>query len=331
MVELITGGARSSREDIFIERICAAANKGERVLVIVPDQFSFEYDKRLYEAMGAQSFNSITTTGFNRLAELIGSEYGAAAKDQANENARIILMYKAVRNFSKSGSIKFYRNSLNKPSFISELISLVTQLRESGIAPEALQLAAERLNGSVSLKLVDLSQIYRLYLDELENSGMQDSLSAMAEAVVLSAERGYFKGMSVFISSFTGFSYDESRILDTCIASADNVTVSLLLDNKVIRTCKTHPFDVTVKTQQLITDMARAHNKQLLFSSADDNNANSMDIMHLSEHLFDFNRVKYTANSKTVRVLSADDTYEEADFICAEICRLVREIGRAHV
>ena len=327
MVELITGGARSSREDIFIERICAAANKGERVLVIVPDQFSFEYDKRLYEAMGAQSFNSITTTGFNRLAELIGSEYGAAAKDQANENARIILMYKAVRNFSKSGSIKFYRNSLNKPSFISDLISLVTQLRESGIAPEALQLAAERLNGSVSLKLVDLSQIYRLYLDELENSGMQDSLSAMAEAVVLSAERGYFKGMSVFISSFTGFSYDESRILDTCIASADNVTVSLLLDNKVIRTCKTHPFDVTVKTQQLITDMARAHNKQLLFSSADDNNANSMDIMHLSEHLFDFNRVKYTANSKTVRVLSADDTYEEADFICAEICRLVREEG----
>lgn len=327
MVELITGGARSNRENVFIDRICAAAQKNERILVIVPDQFSFEYDKRLYEAMGPQRFNSITTTGFNRLAELICCEYGSTAKDQANDNARIILMYKAVRSFSKSGTIKYYKNSLNKPSFISELISLVTQLRESGISPETLQLAAERLNGSVSLKLVDLSQIYRFYLDELDKASMQDSLSAMAEAAQLSAERGYFDGMSVFISSFTGFTHDESRILDTCISSAQNVTISLLLDNNVIRNCKTHPFDVTVKTQQTLSDMAKAHNKQLVFTAVDDNNAGSMDIMHLSEHLFDFDRVRYNAKSGTVRVLSADDMYEEADFICAEICRLVREEG----
>lgn len=327
MVELITGGVHSSREDVFVERICAAAQLNERILVIVPDQFSFEYDKKLYEAMGAQRFNSITTTGFNRLAELICIEYGAASKDQANENARIILMYKAVKSFSKGGNIKFYRNSLNKPSFISDLISLVTELRESGISPETLQLAAERLNGSVSLKLVDLSQIYRFYLDELERASMQDSLSAMAEAARLSAERGYFDGMSVFVSSFTGFTYDESRILDTCISSAKDVTVSLLLDNNVVRNCKTHPFDVTVKTQQLISDMAKSHNKQLIFTAVDDNNAASADILHLSEHLFDFARVRYNGESGKVRVLSADDMYEEADFICAEICRLVREEG----
>ena len=89
MTEIITGGVRSSRESLFIERICAAASAGEKVLVIVPDQFSFEYDKTLNEALGARLFNSIETTGFQHLAEDISARYGSKAKDSANANAQM--------------------------------------------------------------------------------------------------------------------------------------------------------------------------------------------------------------------------------------------------
>ena len=54
MLEILTGGIKSRREELFIDKICPAAAEEKDVLVIVPDQFSFEYDKMLYEKLGAQ-------------------------------------------------------------------------------------------------------------------------------------------------------------------------------------------------------------------------------------------------------------------------------------
>ena len=325
MLEILTGGAKSSREKLFVDRICSAAENGKNVLVIVPDQFSFEYDKMLYNRTGARLFNSIETVGFDRLAEDIVDKYGSKAKDMANDNAQIILMYLAVKKFGKNGSVKYYKNSLNKASFICELLLLLPQLRQSGITPESLQLAGERLEGSVSLKLLDLSQIYRNYLTELEAANMKDSLSVMAEAASLCAAHSVFEGKSVFVSSFTDFSFDEKKILEHCLVSAEDLTVSLLLDDDFAARCRTHPFDVTLRTRQCLSDMAKEHGVELRFTRAEDISADTHDLMYLAEHLFDHDRAGYKASSGSVSVLAADDMYEECDYICAEICRLVRE------
>lgn len=330
MLEIITGGVRSSREKTFIDRICEAAAAGEQVLVIVPDQFSFEYDKKLYENLGARLFNSIETAGFDRMAEDIVERYGSRAKDTANDNAQIILMYRAVEKFAKGGGVKYFKKSLGKASFIGELIGLLPQLRRSGITPEMLQMAAERLEGTVSLKLLDLSRIYQIYMEELERANMKDSLSVMAEAAELCKKRPLFADKCVFVSAFNDFSFDEKQILDRCIKEGKSVTVSLLIDDGFASRCPTHPFDITIGTQQALVDMARAHNKNVRFARAEDRTGNSMEIMQLSERLFDLDRVRYKSSGDSVQVLAADDMYEEADYICAEICRLVREEGHSY-
>ena len=324
MVEILTGGIKSRREKMFIDMICSAAAAQKKVLVVVPDQFSFEYDKMLYNRLGAQLFNGIKTTGFNRLAEEIVEEFGSKAKDTANDNAQMILMYRAVKKFGREGLVGYYKNSLNKSSFIAELISLMPKLRQSGITPEMLQLAGERLKGSVSLKLLDLAQIFTNYLEELDNADMTDSLSIMEEAVELSDINRIFDGRQVFVSAFTDFSYDERRMLEICVKRAEKLTVSLLLDDAFVRRCRTHPFDVTLATQQKIVDLAKDNNKDIRFTRADDEVSDSWEIMQLSERLFDLNRKNFKAVSDSVQIFAADDMYEEADFICAEICRLKR-------
>ncbi len=326
MVNIITGAAQSDREDIFVGMIKSAAEKGKKVLVIVPDQFSFEYDKMLYNAMGAKLFNSIETTGFNRLAELICEQYGSA-RDTADDNAKLILMFKAVKRVSKEGGVKYYKNSLDKASFLSELISFTERLRESGIAPDDLRVAAERLEGSVSLKLFDICRIYSYYLEELDNAGIRDSLSAMAEAVRLAKDNDHFGLTSVFVSAFTSFSYDERKMLELCVSQGDELAVSLLLDENAAVRHGNGAFALTVKTKRQITDMARSHSKKVTVSNSKKSSCNSADIKRLGEKLFDFQREKYVTDDEDVQIFCADDVYEEADFICAEICRLVREKG----
>lgn len=325
LLKIISGAALSDREEIFVGDIKNAAQNGENILVIVPDQFSFEYDKMLYEHMGAQLFNTIRTTGFNRLAELIAEKYGCASKENANDNAKLILMFKAVRRFSKSGKVKFYKNSLDKGSFISELITLFSQLRESGITAQDLQVAAERLEGSVSLKLFDLSAILAFYSEELEAANMNDSLSLMNDAVRLAKDNGYFEGMSVYVSAFSSFSYDEKRMLEECMRSAKSLTVSLLLDDESAAGYTTHPFAVAVRTRQFFTDLANAQGVPVSLVCAEDKADVSADIKYLGKKIFDFARTRYEVALSDVRLYSADDIYEESDFICAEICRLVRD------
>lgn len=327
MVTIITGGENSGRGNMFADRIKTAAENGGNVLVIVPDQFSFEYEKKLYGIMGAQLFNRISTAGFNRLSEKIAEQYGGFSRENANDNAKIILMYRAVKRLSRSGEVKFYKKNLDKGSFISELIKLVGQFRESGVTPDDLQLAAESLEGSVSLKLFDISRLYRYYLEELDRAKMKDTLSAMAEAVKLADENGFFKGKSVFVTAFNSFTYDERKMLELCAAQGDNMTVSLLIDEECTSKFSSHPFAVTVRTAQQIRNMAQSHNKSLEQISAQDTYYKSFDIMHLSKNLYNFNKTEYKSKSNDVKIYSADDMYEEAEFICAEICRLVREEG----
>ena len=325
MLELITGGVRSSREKFFTDRICTAASSGEDVLVIVPDQFSFEYDKKLYNALGARLFNKIETMGFDRLAQDIVDRYGSKAKDTANENAMLIMMYKAVKDISKNGSVRYYKKSLNKPTFIDELLDLIPKLRRSGITPQDLSMAAVRLEGTISLKLLDISQIYQNYIDELEKANMKDALSVIEESSKLAWQFGVFKDKAVFVSSFNDFSYDERKLLEQCITSAKSLTVSLLLDSRTVSQCRVHPFDLTLKTQQQLIDCAEMHNIKVNSVKLDDTDVASPQLKAVSTYLYNNRPRTEVENDSSVQLFAADDMYEEADFICAEICRLVRE------
>lgn len=324
MLTLINGGTNSDREDVFVRRIKDAAEQGKDVLVIVPDQFSFEYDRTLYDYLGAKLFNGIKTAGFNRLAQMISDKYGESAGENADENAKTILMYKAVSRFS-AGEVRFYKKSLNKGSFISQMNNLLSKLRESGVTPEQLLLTAENISGTLAMKLLDISQIYKLYLEELENSGLKDSVTMMSKSVGSADKNRFFADMEVFICAFTDFSYDELRMLDVCMKQAENITVSLLIDDAAVSSFRNHPFANVVRTRSDICSAAKAHGLKTESILCTDYSYNAKDIEFFGRKLFNLSCEEFVGAAENVKVLSAADIYEESEYICAEICRLVRE------
>ena len=215
MLKLITGGNHTDRESVFIQDIRRMTEQGEDVIVIIPDQFSFEYDKMLYKALGAKNFNKITTVGFNRLAQLLEKQYGYDSKDNADDNAVIITMYKAVKQLKNSGDVRFYERALTKNSFIAESINLINEFIRWGITPEDLRIASERTEGSLSSKLFDLLRLYEFFMDELEKNGLKNSLTTLGECCEIVKEQQFFKNKCVFIDSFSDFSLDECSLSAT--------------------------------------------------------------------------------------------------------------------
>lgn len=326
MLRFVTGAAHSGRDGIFCGMIDKACDNGENVLVIVPDQFSFEYDKKLYGILGAKKFNRIKTAGFNRLAELVSRQYGGGSKENANENAKIITMYKAVRKLKETRDVRFYGKALEKGSFLAQVISLVGELIQSGISPEALRVASEKLDGSVCAKLYDLSRLYRFYLDELSNAGLKDSLTSLGECAKLVKENGFFEDTSIFIDAFSDFSMDEYSIIDSMLGQAKSVTVSLVISNENGADLLRTPFATTVRTRENLKRLAMAHNVPFeeQYSAEFDYGSPALETINRSLYAAAADK---TSDCGGVQLVSANDIYEETEYVCSEIMRLVREEG----
>lgn len=325
MIRFINGGVNSDREKLMLDSICESVSSGRQVIVIIPDQFSFEYDKKLYKRLGAVRFNKITTAGFNRLAELLSKQYGSSGSSGlADENAKIVFMYKAVKALRKSRKLAYYtaladKNGIEKGNFISQLISLVQQLRESGITAEILKATAVRLNTTLAQKMNDISEIYREYMLQLEQAGLRDSVSSISASVRTARDNDYFSGKDVFVDAFSSFTYDESQMLELCIARAENVTFSFVIDEDSAKNT-IHPFRLPELT--FGTLKAAAKNKGYTVVKTKDLDVQSPAISYLGKNILSVNKKQFDGSFDSIRVLRADDIYSEAAFVCAQIQHL---------
>lgn len=343
MLEFICGGTYSKREEVFLEMVKTAAQSNKNVICIIPDQYSFEFDRTLYKAVGVKLFNRIRTIGFNRLSEILATKYGGSVQS-CDDHIKTILMFRAIKALSGSGNVKFYRKNLDKPAFIGECLELVQSLRESGITPEMLKASAESHGGVLEAKLSDLSEIYRNFMEELDKNEMTDSLSSLARACEQADKNEFFKDTCVFISSFTSFTHDELRMCDIALSQCDDMTVSLVIDEDCVSRYHTHPFHDTIVTKQKLTDFAKAHGIKVHTENCADADGISGELMHLSKNLYSYSDKAYPEYKKLedklkkeeitraeaekdlkVRLVSSSDMYEESEYICSEIMRLVRE------
>ena len=324
MPEIITGRAHSGRRDIFFARVLEAAEKGCDVLVIVPDQYSFEMDKELYDRLGVKLFNSIETSGISALCDKLCRELGGSAAENADDRTRLMAMYRAQSRLAadKNCGLGIFRRSLLKPSFVSQCITLVRQLMHSGVTPETLRAAAET-SPTGAVRLSDTAIIFTAYTEELAKMGLSDSASLTARAAALAKDSGSFKGRTVFFDGFNSFSADELMLVGAVIASAAGTVFSVVCGEH--QTDSSDPFAQTRRTISRIERIAQDCNRSVSFTRAC-GCGQSAPLAAVNTEYFSY-CPKKTGSEGLVKVCTATDIYEESDYICSEIVRLAREEG----
>ena len=331
MLKIITGGMGSGKTDIMTCEIKKAVLARENVIVIVPDQYSFEYDKQLYNELGAKSFNKLRTLGFNRFAEIILKEYGTKSGVLADKNAKLISMFKAIKAFKASGlgSKSYYSHSLDKPQFISDIISLIDDLKKSDIDNNSLESISAETDGSLFEKLDSISKLYELYQEELLKSGLTDETTAISEAAKIAHENGFFSNAVVFIHEFSSFTADEYEVIKVILSDAKRLTVSLIIGGGNNLTSNMSPFSSCIKTRSTLIDIAGG-SKKVESMSADEHTAyKSKALKHLESNIFCL--VNNPCDDATgIKLVCSKDPYDEIDYIAASIKKLIREQGYSY-
>ena len=325
MLRLFIGENQSEKLKICADEMKTLLSGGRQVIAIVPDQFSFAFDKALYASLGAKDFNSVTILSFKRLSESLIDRFGTREGALITQSERIILLYLALRHVKAEKTLKLLSRSLDKPAFLSDMSSLIDTLRRSGVLPDDLKTASESIGGTLSEKLADVAVIYEQYLTLLKERASRDESSIISEGARISSENSVFMGASVYIDRFDSFSPDELMLIKSAIRDADSVTVNLSMPRDIPKSAVS-PFAHCISTQNALLKLAEDTNRGVEYIFCDTPKTNSALLAGIGWCLYTPIRKKVPADA-SLKIYRADNLYEEADLVAAEIRRLVTHEG----
>ncbi len=325
LLNIISGGAGTGKTFEMMNRIEAAVKNNKDVLVIIPDQFSFEFDKDLYERLGAVLFNRVNVLSFARLSKEIFIRCGGVKGRYADDIVKSVMMFRAISSLSERGDLCFFNKQAARINFVDSALDVVKELTVNGISPEELseKCGADPKN-SVMEKTADISRIYLEYSRLLSEKGYKDGESDISEAAKKAAASGSFKGKSVFIDEFKSFTADELSMLDAIIADSEELTICLTMEDGE----EYSVFETVRKTfNRLKRSAANSAVKVHIDKMSEQHRFNAPELAFFSGNVLRNVREKFDEKCDALKIYRAPDFYGEGDFVCSEIRRLVMEEG----
>lgn len=326
LLKILTGGIASGKDKKMLEYICQEYKSGKDVLIIIPEQYVYEYDKRLYSYFGARTYNLLTVHSFSKLALTLIKKYGSSSGEYATDYVKQIACFLAIKKLKADKTAKYYQRQLDKSGFINSASELIKELRHGDIKPNVLSSASENINGALYDKLCDIDAIYSAYTEILNQNNKKDDLTMLIESVRLANDNNYFKDTTVFIDEFDGFTADQYEMIKVIISQASDVYVSLSIGYANNSTLKLSPFVNAIKTQTTLIEYANIYNKSVEVVKITDLYFKSDAVKYLSQNIF-YPLAKKCCYQDGLSVICADDQYQEIEYIASEIKRLIVDCG----
>lgn len=323
MLYLIKGRAGSGKTRKLREIIKELADNGKsRPLVIVPEQFSFETERILLKLLGAQKVQTVDIFSFSRMALSVLSGFPEFSKLKLPDNGvKTVLMSETLEQLKDE--LNIFSNLPRTPSALTPIVDFCKELKYCRIDSELINEKLSSMPESfLKEKLKELDLISLSYNALLTQSYFDDtdSITVFTEKTV---ENRYFEGKTLFLDGFRTFSKQELECLQVAFSQADNVYVTVCVDEKRL---KHSPFSYMEKIENRLRALANESGvpvREIFCSQLPDSFSN--DIYKIEKNLYcDFFKTEKTPSDKSVKVVSCTDSDDECKFIACTIRKLLR-------
>ncbi len=328
MLHLVLGRIGCGKTTYAHQLLKERAQSGcDDMLLIVPEQFTYESDKGVVETLGAAGASRVNVVSFKRLATKIFDAMGYPDKPMLDECAKAVFMAMALESIEDR--IKVYSRHTDSSAFISSLLELGAELKQCSVTPENLrQVCAGMPEGVLRQKGLELSLIYEAY-DSLVTNSFFDSETVLDRLAVMLDKTDRFIGGTVVVDGFRRFTAQEMRIIEKLLVRAKDVYVTLCTED-VHAESVTGAFSAAGETAQKLIRLAsklnvpvgspvRLTDEKMGFSTyADD------ALRYLEKNLYLPDADAFDGETENITVCCAGDIQEECAWVAREIKRLMR-------
>ena len=296
-------------------------NEDEKIIYIVPEQFSHSAEKLITSHFDGMGLNNIEALTFSQMS----SRYlNRNKKNYLSPSQRTVLIQKAINMACLDDNI--YKSSVDKPGFLDAVSTLITEFKRCMITSATLLKSVEEKEDNLySNKIKSIAKIYEKY-EELTNQDYLDSDDDLTILAQKSQQDNIFFDTVVFFDEFSDFLPQHYKMLDVILRQAKATYVTLPICEN-IKDSFSIPFD----TKNNLLNIAKKYNIKSNIIDADKicDYFESDEIKFLYENYLKINKkgfASYDNTTNDIQIFYGKDPYSEALETAKNIRQLVEEI-----
>lgn len=230
-LQFIFGNSGSGKSDFLYDSVLKQAkeNKEQQFLIIVPEQFTMQTQRELVERQKQHVIMNVDVLSFARLAYRVFDDLGKQNVVVLEETGKNLVLRKVAEQ--KKAELNVLGANMNKMGYVGEVKSLISELMQYNIRPDALAefLEKEPLGEGLRLKMQDVLTMYQGFTEYLK--GRYITAEEVLELLYDVAEESKLLcGSVIVLDEFTGFTPIQNRLMEKLLVLAKKVSVSVTMD-----------------------------------------------------------------------------------------------------
>ncbi|ASM70331.1 helicase-exonuclease AddAB subunit AddB [Blautia hansenii] len=337
-LQFIFGGAGAGKSYYLYNKIIQQSieNPKKQYLILVPEQFTMQTQKELVTMHPRKGICNIDVLSFERLAFRVLTEMGESQRTLLEETGKSMVLRRVAQE--KKKELKILGAKMDKQGYVSQMKSMVSELRQYEISTEDLEDVLEDLSSSPELyyKLQDIKTLYQGFFDYLEGSFItqEEVLDAMGRVAPQSKK---LKDSVLVLDGYTGFTPIQLQLLETLLEICEEVYVTVTVAAGEDPYKMGSPHELFYLSRQTVASLLRiAKDKKISWKEYwipegrgeyQGRFKDNPPMAFLEKNVFRYRRKKYPKQQDAVQIYEAQNPASEMEMTAGEIRRLVRTKG----
>ncbi|URZ07129.1 helicase-exonuclease AddAB subunit AddB [Clostridium felsineum] len=328
-LRFIYGRAGSGKSQFCISSIKNRIEKGgdRPLILIVPEQFSFQSEKSILDLIGEKSINRVKVISFKRLAYRVFDEVGGIAREYMNSSGKSMLFYHIMNNLKSE--FKVFGLSARQKGFVNTISDTISEFKKYELTTDLLRETIDNVEDEeLKNKLHDLSLIY----DEFNRLLYKNYIDPDDDLTILKEKIKYsemLSGAEIWLDEFSSFIPQQYGVLEELLKRCTRVNIALTMEYESIP-MDDDIFSVTKNTERRMIKIAQDNNVSIdkpvnLNKRPFYRFKNSYELGMIEKNLYSFPYEIYKDKPKKIQIFKTSNLYTEVEDIARNIIKFVRE------
>ena len=324
MLRFILGKSGSGKSTEALRIAGELADNNLPIMLIVPDQSTFECEKTLLDVFGAKKAEKVLVFGFSRLCKYVFELTGNSADNVIDEGTRAVVMSLALEELTEKLSLL---SSKGNKSLVDVMLQTVSDLKKSSVTSNELRGASKLVEDETLKTKLNETALISDTFDALVSQSYIDPMDDLTRLNDILLKNNILKDYTIIFDGFSGFTMQQLNVVRNlmrdCTATYFTLTLDPLTDGSE------EVFTTSQQTYKILKEYAKRDGVDIKvpIKLTDLHRFKNDELALLEQNIFRTHIEPLEIVPENICVYNAVDMYDECEYVARKIKHLVIEKG----
>lgn len=324
MLRFILGKSGSGKSTEALRIAGELADNNLPIMLIVPDQSTFECEKTLLDVFGAKKAEKVLVFGFSRLCKYVFELTGNSADNVIDEGTRAVVMSLALEELTEKLSLL---SSKGNKSLVDVMLQTVSDLKKSSVTSNELRGASKLVEDETLKTKLNETALISDTFDALVSQSYIDPMDDLTRLNDILLKNNVLKDYTIIFDGFSGFTMQQLNVVRNlmrdCTATYFTLTLDPLTDGSE------EVFTTSQQTYKILKEYAKRDGVEIKvpIKLTDLHRFKNDELALLEQNIFRTHIEPIEIVPENICVYNAVDMYDECEYVARKIKHLVIEKG----